>query len=165
MTLRIISVGLLYTMLAACASSGTYPDLAIRDAERVSGTMQPPAAEPYIPPPPPAEIVDRIAQLRGEAAAAHERFLSLAPQVQRIVAANSSARTGSDGWTDAQVALANMASHRSSTMVFLADLDRIYVDAAVNAEQLNRIDSVREEVIAMVAAEDKIIDSLLARLN
>ena len=47
----------------------------------------------------------------------------------------------------------------------LADLDRIYVDAAVNAEQINRIDSVREEVIAMVAAEDKIIDSLLARLN
>ena len=49
MTKRLI-VALACAFTAACASSpDDYPSLAIRDAERVSGTLQP--AEPYVPTP------------------------------------------------------------------------------------------------------------------
>src|SRR5688572_266348 len=59
---------------AACASApGDYPSLAIRDAERVSGTLQP--AEPYVPTPVAPVVLANAQALVQQAGAAHESFL------------------------------------------------------------------------------------------
>lgn len=150
--------------LAACSTTpGDYPSLAIRDAERVRGTLQPPP--PYIPPPTPAPVLDRVAQLRAEAASAHSSFLNEATGARRAVSAARGAGVGSESWAQAQVALASLEAARSRAMVALADLDRIYVDAAVEATELDRITAAREEVIAMVEAEDATIAELAAALR
>ena len=65
----------LIAMLAACASAqSAYPSLAIRPAERASGTMQPPPAEPTLTTPPPATL-DRVSQLAADARADHQAFV------------------------------------------------------------------------------------------
>ena len=150
--------------LAACASApGEYPSLAIRDAERVTGTIATP--EPYVPPPAPAPVLDRLAQLTGEAASTHSAFLSEAPRARRTVSAARGASAGSENWAQAQVALAGLEAARSQAMVALADLDRLYVDAAVEATELDRIAAVRKEVIGIVEAEDAVIAELAAALR
>lgn len=150
--------------LAACASApGGYPSLAIRDAERVTGTIA--APEPYVPPPTPAPVLDRLTQLTGEAASAHAAFLSKAPSARSTVTAARGASAGSENWAQAQVALAGLEAARSQAMVALADLDRLYVDAAVEATELEPIAEAREDVIEMVAAEDAVIAELAAVLR
>jgi hypothetical protein len=150
--------------LAACASApGEYPSLAIRDAERVTGTIA--APEPYIPPPTPAPVLDRVAQLTGEAASAHAVFLGEAPRARSTVSAARGAGAGSESWAQAQVALAGLEGARSRAMIALADLDRLYVDAAVEAAETERIAAAREEVIGMVEAEDAVIAELAAVLR
>lgn len=150
--------------LAACSTApGDYPSLAIRDAERVSGTLQPP--EPYVPPPPPAPVLDRVAQLRSEAASAHGAFLNEAPGARRTVSSARGSGVGSESWAQAQVALAGLEAARSRAMVALADLDRLYVDAAVEAMELEQIGAAREEVSGMVEAENAVIAELAAALG
>src|SRR5690606_41180397 len=68
--------------LSACAASARYPSLAIRDAERVTGTMQPAEPEPYVPPPPASTVLDQLDRLTGDAATAHRAFLAALPQAR-----------------------------------------------------------------------------------
>ena len=65
-------------------------------------------------------------------------------------------------WTgpQAQVALASLEAARSRAMIALADLDRLYVDAAVGGEELTRIAPVRESVVELVAQQDATIEAL-----
>jgi hypothetical protein len=150
--------------LAACSTpSGEYPSLAIRDAERVSGTI--PAPDPYVPPPTPAPVLDRLARLTGDAASAHAAFQNQAPAARRTISAARGAGAGSESWAQAQVALAGLEAARSQAMVALADLDRIYVDAAVEATELERIAAARQRVMGMVEAENALIAELAGALR
>jgi hypothetical protein len=153
--------------LGACATTppDEYPSLAIRDAERVAGTMQPVAPEPYVPPPTPAAVVDRLEQLSRDASSAHEAFLAEVPRARRTVAGARGAQPGAESWSVAQVAVAGLESSRSRAMIALADLDRLYVDAAVGGEELTRIDAVRERVATQVAEQDATIAGLLGELR
>jgi hypothetical protein len=152
--------------LGACATpSEEYPSLAIRDAERVGGTLQPVAPEPYVPPPTPAAVVDRLEQLAGEAASAHRAFLAEAPQARSAVAAARGQGPGADSWARAQVAVAGLESARSKAMIALADLDRLYVDAAVAGDELDRIGAVRQRVAMQVDEQNAAIESLLGDLR
>jgi len=149
------------TLLAACASAqGDYPSLAIREGERVSGTLEPAAAQPYVPPPTPAEVVGRLEQLSGEAAATHRDFLGAAPGISRTVSAARGSEVGSEAWAQAQVALANLDSIRSRAMIALADLDRLYVEAVTQGAEVERIAEARERVSQLVDAENAVIDEL-----
>lgn len=153
--------------LGACATtpSEEYPSLAIRDAERVAGTLQPVAPAPYVPPPTPTAVVDRLEQLSGEAASANQAFLAEAPRARSAVAAARGAQVGAESWSVAQVAVAGLESARSRAMIALADLDRLYVDAAVGGEELTRIDAVRDRVAAQVGEQDATIAGLLGELR
>lgn len=153
--------------LGACATAPAdeYPSLAIRDAERVTGTMEPAPPAPYVPPPTPATVVDRLEQLAGEAASAHQAFVAETPRARSAVAAARSADVGAESWSVAQVAVAGLESSRSRAMIALADLDRLYVDAAVGGEELTRIDAVRERVATQVAEQDATIAGLLGQLR
>jgi hypothetical protein len=50
-------------------------------------------------------------------------------------------------------------------MIALADLDRLYVDAAVNGEATDRIAAARDTVAAQVEQEDATIAGLAAALR
>ncbi len=151
-------------VLGACAKAGPeYPSLAIRDAERAQGSMLPPP--PYIPPPIPAAVGDQLTQLSTQAQTSHREFDTLATQARRAVAAARGQGPGSDSWAVAQIAVAKLESQRSATMIPLADLDRLFVDAASEGNELTRIEQTRGQVAAWVASENALIDELLAALR
>lgn len=155
-----------YALLAACASAGgDYPSLAIRDAERVGGTMEPADAEPYVPPATPAGVIDRLTALSGEAAAAHQAFISEAPSARATVSATRGAGVGSEAWAKAEVALASIMAARSRTMLSLADLDRLYVDAATQGGEIATIAAAQGQASALVEQEDRTVDELSAALR
>ena len=148
-------------VLAACAApQGDYPSLAIRDAERVSGTME---VAPPPPPPPaqPAATLATIEQLLADARAAHAEFLAATPAARASAQAASGSARGSDSWGRAQVAIADLEARRSNAMIALADLDRLYVNAAASAEDITPIAVARDEIGALVDEQDSVIDSLL----
>jgi hypothetical protein len=147
-------------LLAGCASPGRYPSLAVRDAERATGTLQPAEAEPYVPPATPAETLDRIGSLSAEAQAAHQSFLAAVEKGRGTIALGRSAAEGSDAWSRAQIALADLEASRSQTMIALAELDRLYVDAELAAGELERISAARDAVSALIDSESQTIDGL-----
>lgn len=156
--------------LPACASSGgDYPSLAIRDAERATGSLEVPAEEPVTPPAPPpplsSDVIERLAQLRASATEAHRDFTASVPAAERAVRSAAGAGVASDAWATAQVALANLESARSQTAIPLADLDLIYADAALELDLRQPIVAAREDVAAMVAEEDAVLERLRARLG
>ncbi|RKF20995.1 hypothetical protein D6851_08560 [Altericroceibacterium spongiae] len=161
--LWIAGLGLL--ALSACSTSGGYPSLAIREEERVSGSMEPVAPEPYIPPKTQPDLLDEIASLRNQALDAHKQFTATSERARRAANAARNAKTGGENWAVAQVALSELESSRSQTMFALADLDRIYVDAAINARELEPAASARSEVMALVEQEDTVIGEIGALIR
>lgn len=147
-------------LLAGCASPGRYPSLAIRDAERAAGTMQPADPEPSVPPATPAETLDRIAALVAEGQAAHQAFLASAEKARGPARAAAGAAEGSERWAVAQVTLADLHANRSQTMIALAELDLLYVDAELAGGELERIAGARDQIAALVAIEDQTIETL-----
>ena len=163
---RICLLAALSCALGACATpSEEYPSLALRPAERVTGTMQPAAPAPYVPPATPAAVVDRLAQLSSEAASAHQAFLAEAPRARSAVAAARGAQVGAESWSVAQVAVAGLESARSRAMIALADPDRLYVDAAVGGEELTRISAARDQVAGQIDEQNATIEGLLSSLR
>ena len=150
-------------LLAACASpDGAYPSLAVRDVERVSGSME---VEPAPPPPAPAPAtLADLEALAENARQAHQRFLDAAPEARSVTNAAAGAPRGSEAWSRAQVAIANLEAQRSQAMIAMADIDRIYVDAATSAIATESIRDVRSSIDALVAEEDALIRDLLAIL-
>lgn len=152
-------------MLAGCAApQGDYPSLAVRDIERVSGTMQ---VTP--PPPPPAAqppaTLEQLDQLLAQVRTSHQQFLAATPDARTRAEAARGSATGSDSWARAQVAIADLEARRSNAMIALADLDRLYVNASTSAEDLTPIVAARDEIGALVDQQNSVIDSLLGELQ
>lgn len=156
----------LFAMLAltgGCASqTGDYPSLAIRDVELTAGRMAVPEVAP--PAAPPRATLDRLAPLMAEARAAHAAFNVAAEQTTTRVRAASGAASGSESWSVAQVALADLRSRRSTAVIALADLDRLYADASSAGESTAEIAPVRSEVAELIAEEDRMLDTLVGQL-
>lgn len=154
----------LLPLVSACAGAGEdYPTLAVRDVERAGGMME---VEPAPPPPPPApSTLTSLDDLAATARAAHAEFLAAAPRARTLASAASGAARGSERWAVAQVAIADLESKRSDAMIALADMDRIFVEAATSATATDSISEVRSEIDALVAEEDAVIQSLLATVG
>jgi len=153
-------------LLASCAGApeGAYPSLAIRDIERVSGTLAAPEPLPAPEPPAPATLL-RLDDLTDQASAAHARFLEAAPAAGRLT--QEAGAVGTEGWARGQVALADLQAIRSQAMIALADLDRLYVDAVTErgGGAVQPIATARDSVGAMIAEEDRVIATLAAGLR
>lgn len=152
-------------LLAACAApEGEYPSLAIRDIERVTGTMMPTQTPPAPPPARPADpTLAQLDSLAGSARAAHQRFLAKVDEAARVIGAAGG--SGSESWARAQVALADLQAERSAAMIALADIDRLYVDAAREGTDTAYLRQVHTEVTALVAAEDQRLADMSVRLS
>lgn len=149
--------------LSACATPGDYPSLAVRDAERVTGTYQP-VDSTYVPPAAPAEALGRLDSLVTQARSAHQAFVSEAPGIRPAILAGRDTEPGSDGWAKAHLALAALQSKRAPAVIALAELDRIYSAVLADAAQVDEIEAARETVVAMVQDEDRLISELSAEL-
>jgi hypothetical protein len=163
--MRLIVAIVLPPLLAGCASSSAnFPSLAIREGERVSGTLQPVPGVPWVSPPAPAEALGRLGGLEAEAQTAHSAFLARADAARGTIGAGSRAEEGSDSWANAEIALATLQSVRAPALLALAELDRIYVDVLTEAAEVEEIAATREGVVAMVETEDRLIGELNAML-
>ncbi|WP_271439023.1 hypothetical protein [Pontixanthobacter luteolus] len=148
---------------AGCASSGkTYPSLAIRDAERVSGTLPVGGVDAVqmAPSPLPGDLIGRIAALESSARESHQRFLAAAPDARGAVRSGRNAAVASNSWASAQVALADLDSIRSLTAIALGDLDLIFTDATLDFVERGQIAQARDKVLAMVREEDAVLAEL-----
>ena len=149
---------------AACASGrDDYPSLAIRDAERVTGTLQP--AEPYVPTPAAPVVLANAQALVDQAESAHESFRRQLNGARSAAQAARGARMGSERWAVASVAIAGLETERSRAMIALAELDRLAVAAATEGGALGELAAAQAQVDAMVAEETAGIDDLLAALG
>lgn len=155
---------LAFALLGACQTTGAeeYPSLAIRDAERVTGTIQPP---PYVPPPAPPAVTGDLARLSAEVASAQSAFNAAAPAARSAVNAARGSGMGSEAWSVAQVALAGLESARSRALVALADLDRLYIAAATEGTELAPIATARDSAAAAIDTQNATIASLLGTLG
>jgi hypothetical protein len=153
------------TSLAACASpQGAYPSLAIRPAERAAGTMQPPPAEPVLTAPP-ATTLDRVAQLAADARADHHAFQRIVESARGTIAGARGADIGEEAWSRGVAALADVRAARAKTMVPLADLDRLFVDAGTQGEKTDRIAAARGEAAGLVDSEDRAVAELSTNIR
>lgn len=154
--------------LSACASTeGEYPSLAKRDAERVAGSANPADSEPVpVPVPPAADLDARLTQLVSDARDAHNQFGKLRPGAEQTIVAGSGGTRLSNGWINAQVALAGLDAARSKTYISLAELDNLYV-----AERIANPDSITPSAQVIANARDEVQswatqeDSILIRLR
>lgn len=152
--------------LAACASdAGSYPSLARRPVERISGTapVVPPAPEAS-PAPLAAELVDRLDRLVAQARSADARFRQNSGRTRALIGGASGAAVASESWAVATVALADLESQRSQAMIALADLDALYAAETVKLGDASAIRAARDQVIAMVAEEDAVLNALKDKL-
>ena len=75
------------------------------------------------------------------------------------------ASVGSDAWAAASVALAELETERSRTMVALADLDRLYVAAATEGSATDELANAQNVVNEMVEFETAQINEIHATLR
>ncbi len=160
--------------LSGCETTGgSYPSLARRDAERITGSAVPVPAEPVIPAtpaPPGAELSVRLARLVEQAQAAHSRFNARRGPAERLIAAGGGSPVASEGWAVASVALAGLESARSEAIVALAELDALHAEerlANYNAQSGDgiAIAASRDQVLALVGEEDRVLTALRGRLG
>lgn len=159
---------LLLTALVASACSSTpadYPSLAIRDVERVGMTMATPSAQNWTPPQLGQAKLADISKLVDQAQTAHGVFLETAQNARTTIAAAEGLSAGSNNWSVAQIALAQLQSTRSDALIALADIDRIYVAASTAGEALGQITPAQAEVERLVEQENQVISELAAKLD
>ena len=156
----------LIALLAACAApQGEFPSLAIREAERISGSAEP--ARPDPAPRPSLQVADsaNAEDWLSSAKAAHADFLAALPAARSRIAAGRGANAGSDRWAEAQIALAGLQTARSRVNVAVTELDRLYVAALTEGLLPGAIEGARSESLSLLAEEDGQIAALSAGLN
>lgn len=159
----VLAASALSLALAACAgSSDRYPSLAIREVERVEGTFRPVTPEPEFlaPAQAPAGQKAQLESLVAQASAAHRQFLAAAPVTRDLILAIGEHGPEDNSWASAQVALADLDSHRSSAAIALADLDLLYATASTDFVERQEIDAARDQVIDWIRQEDDILAGL-----
>lgn len=150
--------------LGGCARSEGFPSLSIRDSERVTGVIAAPTPA-FTPTPATPATLAQLDQLAATARAAHARFEDARPAAERLVASVGRSEVGSDGWARAQVSIANLESLRSDTMIALADIDRLYVDAYTGGGEIAETQAVHSDIGALVAEQNAVIAALLRQLG
>lgn len=158
------SVGMLAALVLAGCTSGshTYPSLAIRDAERVSGTFEvaPGGGDPITPAPTSANVLESLPGHLAQSQSAHDGFLGMSAEAERLVLAAQGTDTDSNDWAAAQIALAQLESQRSQSAIALATLDLLYADASLGFTERKEIEAVRSQVLDLVKQEDEVLARL-----
>ena len=152
-------------LLSGCAAPEGYPSLNTRDSERVSGTFAPPPTTQFTPPPITNATIEQLGELGQSARVADAEFQAGIDGARAAIAGLSGAATGSLNWSEGQVTIAALESSRANTLIALAEIDRLFVEAALQGARLDGITTVQDEVSNLIKEQDAIIDSLRAALE
>jgi len=161
--------------LAACAADADrYPSFAIpsADDDRVSATLSVPEVSLADPAdsvdPLPDDLGAQLAALAQRGDAAHAAFTGKANAARDLARAAQGASAASDRWMDAQIALADLTSHRSETRLALADVDQLAARAqirAAGAAQADSIAATQARLANHVSAQTRILLALRAMVE
>jgi hypothetical protein len=166
----LLAATLIVTLAACSADTTNYPSLARRPAERKVGSPAPLTPAPVVTAPD-SRLPARLAALVEQARDAHNRFAARRDSAERAVAGGSGAGQGSESWATASVALADLESARSDAMIALADLDELYAarrtasGAPGSGDDWATIAAARDQVIALIGEEDRVLADLRGRLG
>ena len=148
-------------LLGGCAgNSDRFPSLAIREAERFSGTFNPPPSDP-------AEAVPAVtdtqtlAQLVDKARSAHARFIETEPGTAALVEQARGLTAETNEWASAQIALADLAAHRSEALIALGDIDLLAAQAATTFAPEADIAAAQEQVSSWITIQDNVLLTLM----
>jgi hypothetical protein len=157
--------------LSDCATKVDYPSLARRDAERITGTAQAAASLPVQPPAPPpdAQLSARLSQLVEQARTANGRFTEQRGRTERLVTQGARSAMSSESWAVASVALAQLESSRSDTMIAMTTIDEIHaVDALAHYNTPSgdepAIAAARAQVTGWIDEQNAVLDTLGRKL-
>lgn len=153
--------------LGACSTNeGVYPSLTKRPAERITATW-PPAP----PPPPPAPVpldqatASRLEGLLAQITAADGRFAKKITRARAVVGAARNVAMGSEAWSVASIAIAELESARAEAMVAMSGIDSIYADARTEGRDVTEIEITRQKALGIIAVQDEVLDSLKGALD
>lgn len=153
------SLGLAAILLGGCTNTAaSYPSLAIRDVERMTGTLTP--AAPVQPGPayvvPTGKIEDALAAARD----AHARFRTAQPAALTLARSAAGAGVGSDAYSRALIALANLTALHSQTTSALADIDALEAEGAALFAPIDAVKAAQGEVVGLVSEQDAELDTV-----
>jgi hypothetical protein len=153
--------------LNACATDkGSYPSLAKRPGERVTATWPPaPPAPEAAPPPLDPAVTNRLDLLLAQVRSADARFHAKEGRARSLVAAAGRAPMGSEAWSIATVAISELEAARAQAMVAMSELDSLYVTARTEGRDVTQIDAARNQALAIIAQQDRVLDSLKGKLD
>lgn len=154
--------------LSACASAEPVngaPSLAKRPIEGRFGVAPlPVVVDP--PGPLPADLAGRLARWDADAATAQQAFSAERGPTEALVAAAAGAGVASERWVVAQQAVSRLIATRAPLTAALADIDRLYLERAIEEEidGLPDIYALRDRLAATASAQDSVVQALSDRL-
>lgn len=152
--------------LSACASdAASYPSLARRPVERVTGSAPVVEPSPTVIPPANPQMLGRLDSLLADARAADHAFRDKQAAARSLISAAAGSAMGSEAWSVASVALSELESARSQTALPMAELDALYVQAVVDGQPAGEIAAARNTVQGLLSDESAVIDALKAKLG
>lgn len=154
--------------LGACGhGSGSFPSLAKRPAERVTGlyAAPQPAPSPVALPQPGANVLNDTDSLLAQTLQADARFRRGEPAAQRLTGQLAGAGIGGERWAVATAAVSELEAARGQAMASLAELDRMFAETMTRGEDVTGIAQARDRVMAVIARQDTVLDGLQRRLG
>ncbi len=152
------------TLLASCASNGTFPSLAPRAIEKAG-------AEEVAPAPLPAGVdatlAKRLAAIEESGQAGHRSFIEEAMAARSAVAQGAGAAAGSEQWVAAQAAYSRADSARGALLSALADLDAVRREQIDSPNPANHMAAAgaTARLEALAREEDAALTELAAKLG
>lgn len=145
--------------LTGCASSdGRYPSLAVRDTERVQGTLEPaPSDQPEVIG---IENLDALIAPVDRAKEAHAQFTAIEDEVRTLVNASRGVGPEDDRRAQALAGFAQLTSLRAKTALALSDLDLLEVKAATGFTRTQEIREFQSTILRLIEQQDATLDSL-----
>ncbi|MEP1421427.1 MAG: hypothetical protein ABJK59_06625 [Erythrobacter sp.] len=150
--------------LAGCASAdGSYPSLAVRDAERAQGTLSPSpegASKPLE-----SANLDSIREAATKAGNFDNLFSLEQGNVRKLIEASQGLSQESDAYAKALVGLGHLSSLRGQTAGVLAQLDQMEAQAATTFAPLDEIHEAQTRVARLIEQQDATLVSLGGQLR
>lgn len=120
----------------------------------------------------PAELDARLAAINTRAVAAANAFTATFDSAQTVVRAGVSSAPESDLWANAQLRVADLTSHHSTTQLALADLDALAVTAQLGqsagtntANETQMIMQLQTQLDQTVSEQARLLDQINAQME
>lgn len=154
--------------MSGCATGdmSEYPSLARRAVERQATVAPTPPPAP-MPGPVTATLAEAIRGLARDADAGEAAFRAALASGRGTIESGRGAALGGENWSQAQLTLSRLDVARGPTTFALAELDRLAVQAgdAGDVSAQAALSAEQARVAALVAAQQRVIDALLAGLS